>query len=120
MVTDETLYDKAFYKHLANTYQQEFHKIKKLPQPNPRISESIKSVGDGIDALLSRLIRKSGIEVIDSYIEELKSQHTFTDRANYSRLRCKLTTIANKTPKYYDDALIIEMENGIMNRCMYL
>lgn len=119
-VTGETLYDKGFYKRLAQTYQQEFFKIKKLPQPNSRISESIKSVGDGVDALLSRFIRQSGVEVIDSYIEELKSQQTFADRANYSRLRSKLTAIANKTSKEDDDALVREMENGVINRCLYV
>lgn len=119
-VIGETLYDKAFYKRLSDTYKQEFFKIKKLPQPNSRISESIKSVGDGVEALLSRFIRQSGVEVIDSYIEELKSQQTFADRANYSRLRSKLTTIANKTSKEDDDALVREMEIGVINRCLYV
>lgn len=118
-VTGETLYDRAFYKRLTDTYQQEFAKIKKLPQPNSRISKSIKSVGDGVDVLLSRLIKQSGIEVIDSFIDELKSQHVFSDRANYSRLRKKLTMIASKTSKS-EDTLIWEMENGIMNRCLYV
>lgn len=119
-VIGETLYDKAFYKRLSDTYKQEFFKIKKLPQPNSRISESIKSVGDGVEALLSRFIRQSGVEVIDSYIEELKSQQTFADRANYSRLRSKLTTIANKTSKDDDDSLVRKMENGVINRCLYV
>lgn len=119
-VTGETLYDRGFYKRLTQTYQQEFFRIKKLPQPNSRISESIKSVGDGVEALLSRFIRQSGVEVIDSYIDELKSQQTFADRANYSRLRSKLTTIANKTSKEDDDALVREMENGVINRCLYV
>lgn len=118
-VTGETLYDKTFYKRLAETYQREFVKIKKLPQPNSRISESIKSVGDSVEVLLSRLINQSGIEVIDSYIDELKRQHVFPDRANYSRLRKKLTTIASKT-SMGEDTLIWEMENGIMNRCLYV
>lgn len=118
-VTGETLYDRGFYKRLTNTYQQEFAKIVKLPQPNSRISESIKSVGDGVEVLLSRLIRKSGVELIDSYIDELKSQNAFAERANYSRLRKKLTAIASKTSTG-DDALIREMENGVMNRCLYV
>lgn len=118
-VIGETLYDKGFYKRLSQTYLQEFLKIKKLPQPNSRISESIKSVGNAADALFSRLIRQSGVEVIDLYIDELKSQHTFNDRANYSRLRSKLSTIANMTSTEEDD-LISEMENGIINRCLYV
>lgn len=118
-VTGETLYDKGFYKRLSQTYRQEFLKIKKLPQPNSRISESIKSVGNAADALFSRLIRQSGVEVIDLYIEELKSQHAFADRANYSRLRSKLSTIANKT-SIMEDTLISEMDNGIINRCLYV
>ena len=119
-VTGETLYDKGFYRRLTQTYQQEFFKIKKLPQQNSRISESIKSVGDGVDVLLSRLIRQLGVEIRDSYIDELKSQHTFTERANYSRLRSKLTILANKTPKDGDDALVREMGNGVVNRCLYV
>lgn len=118
-VTGETLYDRAFYKRLTETYQQEFAKIKKLPQPNSRISESIKSVGDGVEVLLSRLIKQSGIEVIDSFIDELKSQRVYSERANYSRLRKKLTMISSKTSKS-EDVLIWEMENGIMNRCLYV
>lgn len=118
-VTGETLYDKGFYKCLTQAYLQEFFKIKKLPQPNSKISESIKSVGNAVDALLSRLIRQSGVEVIDFFIEELKSQHTYADRANYSRLRSKLTTIANKTSTE-EDTLVSEMESGIINRCLYV
>lgn len=118
-VTGETLYDKGFYKRLSMTYLQEFLKIKKLPQPNSRISESTKSVGNAVDALLSRLIRQSGIEVIDFYIDELKSQHAFADRANYSRLRSKLLVIASKT-SIGEDSLIKEMENGVRNRCLYV
>lgn len=118
-VTGETLYDKGFYKRLSQTYLQEFLKIKKLPQPNSRIPESIKSVGNAVEAFLSRLIRQSGVEVIDLYIEELKSQHAFADRANYSRLRSKLTTIVNKTSTE-EDTLVSEMENGIINRCLYV
>lgn len=118
-VTGESLYDRGFYKRLTNTYQQEFAKIVKLHQPTTKITESIKSVGDGVEVLLSRLIRQSGVEVIDSYIDELKSQNAFTERANYSRLRKKLTTIAIKTSKG-DDVLIREMENGVMNRCLYV
>ncbi len=118
-VTGETLYDRAFYKRLTDTYQQEFAKIKKLPQPNSRISESIKSVCDGVEVLLSRLIRQSGVEVIDAFIDELKIHNTFADRANYSRLRKKLTTIVSKTIKS-DDVLVWEIENSIMNRCLYV
>lgn len=118
-VTGEVLYDKGFYKRLSQTYLQEFLKIKKLPQPNSRISESIKNVGTAVDALLSRLIRQSDVEVIDSYIDELKSQHTFADRANYSRLRNKLNVIASKTT-IGEDSLIKEMENGVRNRCLYV
>ncbi|MDE6138405.1 MAG: hypothetical protein K2F57_02930, partial [Candidatus Gastranaerophilales bacterium] len=118
-VTGETLYDRGFYKRISQTYLQEFLKIKKLPQPNSRITESIKSVGNAVDALFSRLIRQSGIEVIDLYIEELKSQQTYTDRANYSRVRNKLNAIANMTSTE-EDTLISEMENGIVNRCLYV
>lgn len=118
-VTGEMLYDKGFYKRLSQTYLQEFLKIKKLPKPNSIMSESIKSVGDAVEMLLSRLIRLYGVEVIDSYIEELKSQKTFSERANYSRLRSKLTTIANKTSTE-EDSLVSEMENGIINRCLYV
>lgn len=118
-VTGETLYDRAFYKRLTETYQEEFAKIKKLSQPNSRIKESIKSVCDGVEVLLSRLINQYGIEVIDSFIDELKSQHVYSERANYSRLRKKLTMIASQTSKS-EDALIWEMENGIMNRCLYV
>lgn len=118
-VTGETLYDRAFYKRLTDTYRQEFAKIKKLPQPISKISESIKSVCDGVEVLLSRLIRLYGVEVVDSYIEELKSQNAFKERANYSRLRKKLTTILSNTFTG-EDALIREMENGVMNRCLYV
>lgn len=118
-VTGETLYDRAFYKRLIDTYQQEFAKIMKLPQLNARTSESIKSVGDGVDAFFSRLIMQSGVDVIDSYINELKKQNAFTERANYSRLKKKLYDIASKTSQE-DDTLIMEMENCIMNRCLYI
>lgn len=118
-VTGKTLYDRGFYKRLINIYQQEFAKIVKLPQPTTKITESIKSVGDGVEVLLSRLIRQSGVEVIDSYIDELKSMNAFAERANYSRLRKKLTAITGKTFTG-DDALIREMENGVMNRCLYV
>lgn len=118
-VTGETLYDNAFYRRLTQTYLNEFYKIKKLPQSDSRLSESIKSVGDGVDVLLSRLIRQNGIDVIGSFIEELKSQHVFADRANYSRMKNKLTAIVNKT-SIGGDSLIMEMEQGIINRCLYV
>lgn len=117
-VTGETLYDRGFYKRLTDAYQNEFDKIVKLPQPNSIIMDSIKSVGNAVEVLLSRLIRQSGVEVIDSYIDILKSQNAFAERANYSRLRKKLTTITAKTSTG-DDVLIREMENGVMNRCVY-
>lgn len=118
-VTGETLYDNSFYKRLTQTYQKEFDKITKLPQTTIKAQDYIKSVSDGVEVLLSRMIREAGIEVIDSFIDELKGRNVFADRANYSRLKKKLSTIATKTSTG-DDLLLREMENGIFNICIYV
>lgn len=118
-VIGATLYEQSFYKRVAQVYQEEFAKIVKLPQTTD-LTGNIKSVGDGVEVLLSRLIKKSGIEVIDSFIDELKCQNTFADRANYSRLKKKLCTIVGKSPTGDNDSLLSELQNGINNLTIYV
>ena len=116
-VTASTLYNGEFYRRLMQMYIDCYFMIEKRPQLKSDIdmAKNIKSVGDACNALMARLLNQSGIDLIDSFVSELKSQSVFVDRANYTRLKKKLNEIAAKSGFTMSNDLISELDDCIIN-----
>lgn len=114
-VTGSTLYDEKFYCMMIEMYKAMFHKIKKHRQVKQDSLCGIKSVGDAVEVLMARLLTQSNGDVVSAYLEELKSQKVFEDRANYSRLKKKLESVANKSKITESNALMDELSDCINN-----
>lgn len=114
-VTGSTLYDEKFYCRMIEIYKAMFHKIKKHRQVKQDSLSGIKSVGDAVEVLMARLLTQSNGDVVAEYLEELKSQKVFEDRANYSRLKKKLESVANKSRITESNELMDELSDCINN-----
>lgn len=110
-----TLYDSGFYQRMIEIYKDMFYKISKHRQIKNDSIKGIKSVGDAVEVLMARLLIQSNGDVVSEYLEELKSQKVFDDRANYSRLKRKLESVASKSRITESNELMDELSDCITN-----
>lgn len=114
-ITAATLYDKDFYSKMIALYKGMFHKISKHRQMKQDSVKGIKSVGDAVEVLMARFILQSRTDIVGDYLEELKSQKAFEDRANYSRLKKKLESVATRCKITESNELMDELNDCITN-----
>ena len=114
-ITASTLYDKEFYLRMIEIYKDMFHKIIKHRQMKQDSIKAIKSVGDAVEVLMARLIIQSRTDIVGDYLEELKSNKVFGDRANYSRLKSKLESLTSRCKLTESNELMEELNDCITN-----
>ena len=71
--------------------------------------ESIKTVSDAYDALLSRLETQ-----VEDFLNELKAAKVFKNRIDYTRLRQKIQAAVNKGGATVPDELVRELNDEIL------
>lgn len=119
-ITASTLSDRVFYKNMVGLYQSYYRAIYKQKQTNKNDMDNIKTPSDARDVLLGRLINEGEQGKIEAYIEELKRNKVFGNRIDYSRLKNKLMTAANKAGGHGEDPIIKELNNDIENIGAYI
>lgn len=116
-ITLKTLYDRDFYDYMLNRYWTFYESIKKMS--NVTIStESIKTVGDGVETLVAMLLNETTPNRIEQYINQLKLLQVYDDPKYYTRLKVKLNSIANRKGATENKDLIAELDREIRNACL--
>lgn len=119
-ITASTLSDRGFYKMLISLYQSYYRAIYKQRQSNNNDMNNVKSVTDALELLFGRLLNEGEQGKIDDFINELKQNKVFDNRNYYTRLKGKLKTFASKAGSGFEDELIKELDNDVMNLGAYI
>lgn len=116
-VEASSLYDRTFYSKLRRRYIDTYFSISKLNKLNANFMEEIKTPKDAVDGFLGLMLAKTGqgMQEIDNYLEELKSNQVFSDRVNYKRTRDALYKAASKAKLSAKDELVAELDDCFIN-----
>ena len=112
-VNVSTLSNLDFYMSMIDRYKKHYYSIKKYNKIQTNIMGKIKTVNDGVEVLLSRLINQYGQEVIGEFIDELKLNKVYPNRNSYARLNKKLQEISTNANATVTDELIKELDKKI-------
>ncbi len=112
-VTASTLHDRTFYRYMLDMYKENYFAINKINQTTNAM-ESIKTVSDAYDALLSRLAAQCGQTQVEDFLNELKAAKVFKNRIDYTRLRQKIQAAVNKGGAIVPDELVRELNDDIL------
>lgn len=82
--------------------------------------DEIKTVNDGYDVFVARLINQTDKSQIGNFLEELKDAKVFEDRKNYTRLKKKIENVASKANVTVSNELIKELDDDIKNCGAYV
>lgn len=114
-VTGAVLFDRYFYKAMIDRYCDVYLSINKTRNLKTNIMGEIENVTDAFEVLVARLINNGNQGEIIDFIDELKQAKVFKDPKNYSRLKAKIKSIANKVDLTETNELINELDNEIKN-----
>ena len=117
-VTAGLLYSDKLYNHIKKEYVNNYNSIVKTNYMMSN-SSNIKTVTDAFNLLFAKLINEKDNQVIDSFINDLKSQDTFEDRKYYTRLKNKLNEVAIITVDKTNQDLAKELDDEIKNIIAY-
>lgn len=112
-VTAETLYNEQFYMKLIDIWVNEYLNIEKLNRLTITNMEHIKTPKDAEDMIFGVLLNKCGQGEIENIIADMKARKVYPDPKYYSRLKKKLTVLANKPEISEHSELIAELNNNI-------
>ena len=121
-VTASTLSDRQFYKMVMQRFQKEYFSISKMNRLKDNAMNEIKTVTDGFDCFVGRLMSLTGQgqEQVNDFVEELKSAGVFKDRNSYVRLKERIEKAASKTNLTITDELIKELDDEFKNVGAYV
>jgi hypothetical protein len=121
-VKASTLSDKEFYRHVMQRYQQAYFSITKLNQMKVNVMEQIKTVSDAFDCFVGILLSQTNQkqDLINDFINQLKEAGIFNNRSNYTRLRKKIDSVANKADLTISDELVKELDDEFKNVGAYI
>lgn len=119
-VTASTLSETPFYRMVVKRYQDSYFSISKTVQMKTNYKDEIKTVNDGYDAFVARLINQTDKSQIGNFLEELKDAKVFEDRKNYTRLKKKIENVASKANVTVSNELIKELDDDIKNCGAYV
>ena len=119
-VTASTLSETPFYRMVVKRYQDSYFSISKTVQMKTNYKDEIKTVNDGYDVFVARLINQTDKSQIGNFLEELKDAKVFEDRKNYTRLKKKIENVASKANVTVSNELIKELDDDIKNCGAYV
>lgn len=85
-ITLELLYDETFYKYMVNKYIDIYHAISKQPIYKINAMNNIRTVSDGANSLLAKLLINAAPNIIENHIQELRDNKVFDDPKYYTRV----------------------------------
>ncbi len=121
-VTASTLSDRQFYKMVMQRFVDTYFTISKMNRLKDNAMSEIKTVTDGFDCFVGRLMNLTGQgqEQVNDFVEELKSAGVFKDRNSYIRLKERIEKAASKTNLTITDELIKELDDEFQNVGAYV
>ena len=117
-VTAGKLYVRPFYDSLIENWYQELKSIHKLKKQSFMIDD-ITTLKAAKDALFAHLLKQSGQSTIDDFLNELKAQKKFSNRADYTRLKTDLNKMLVVTEFHEKNELMQEIETQAFNIARY-
>ena len=119
-VKASTLYERTFYKHLMQRWQNDYFSIKKQKQVITNVMDKIQTVTDAFNVYVARLMAASNKDDVAGFIEELKDNKVFKNRSDYNRLKKKIQEVSSKAGLMVSDELIKELDDAIKNTGAYI
>lgn len=121
-VTASTLSDRPFYKMVMKRFQNTYFSITKMNRLKDNAMSEIKTVTDGFDCFVGRLMNLTGQgqDQVNDFVEELKGAGVFKDRNSYLRLRERIEKAATKANLTITDELVKELDDEFRNVGAYV
>ena len=119
-VTASTLSQLSTSEALCRIWKEYYYSIAKTNKMNSTSVSTIRTPGDAINVLMAQLLSQCDKSTIEGFINSLKSNHVFTDRKKYTRVKNKITEISNMAGVTLSDDDIKELDDEINNSGAYL
>jgi len=116
-VTAGKLYVRPFYDGLCENWYNEFKTTQKLKKQCFMLDEAT-TIRGAKDVLLARLLKEKP-EMINEFMQALKTEKKFANRADYSRLNADLNKMIATAEFHEKNELMQELETQAFNIAKY-
>ena len=116
-VTAGKLYVRPFYDSLIENWYKELKEIQKLKKQSFMLDEAT-TVKGAKDALFARLLKEKP-EIISEFMNAIKAEKKFANRADYSRLNAELNKMIATAEFHEKEDLMQEIETQAFNIAKY-
>ena len=116
-VTASTLADEVFYRTIKWNWHNEFKTIQKL-KTKDFMTENISTLKEAKDALIAYSLQQLGQDVVNDFLNELKSRKQLNNRSDYTKLKTELNRIIS-TPRGEQNDFLHELEKQIFTYAKY-
>ncbi|MDO4334635.1 MAG: hypothetical protein Q4C37_02220 [Bacteroidales bacterium] len=117
-VTASTLYDRQFYKRMQSLYRENYFAISKRKMMKPTALKEVCNPKDAFSCLTGLLLSRADTETVADFMSQLAMANVL-DRQQLYRFRQMVERAKAKGKHLEEDTLIMELDNQIINACLY-
>ena len=119
-ITGSLLYDPRFYHKLVKSWADNYFKIEKKKQLKTEAMNNIETVTDGVEYICALALNRLSLDEVQSILRMLKANNVYKDPKYYTRLKNKLSDIANKADISETSDLVEELNNEMRQVLAYM
>lgn len=118
-ITANTLYDRQFYKKMVSLYRESYFAIGKRKMMKQTALREVKNPKDAMQCLVGLLLCQADTNTITDFMGQLSTANVL-DRLQLYRFKQMIERATTKGMHMEEDSLILELDNQIVNACLYL
>lgn len=117
-ITAATLYNRQFYKKMVGLYRESYFAISKRKMMKQTALREVKNPKDAMQCLIGLLLCQADTETVADFMGQLSTAKVL-DRVQFYRLGQMIERATAKGKYLEEDSLILELDNQIINACLY-
>lgn len=117
-ITASTLYDRQFYKRMQSLYRENYFAIVKRKMMKQTALKEISNPKDAMQCLTGLLLSRVDTETVADFMSQLATANVL-DRQQLYRFRQMVERATAKGKHLEEDTLIMELDNLVINACLY-
>ena len=118
-ITGATLTDEQFYYNIIQLWGKEYFNINKLKGISDMDLKNIKTPTDAKNILFADLLKDKDISYINSFLNDLKTNKTYSDAKAYTRLKNDLMSLFEAKTEEEQSQLMQELDKEVNNVLRY-
>lgn len=117
-ITACTLYNRQFYKQMLSIYRESYFAISKRKMMKQTALQEVSNPKDAMQCLTGLLLCRADTETVTDFISQLTTANVL-DRQQLYRFRQMVERATAKGKHLEEDSLILELDNLVVNSCLY-